>query len=119
MKTHKDLTVWQKSIDFVTLIYEITSKFPPEEKFGLSNQLRRASVSIPSNIAEGAARKGRTELRQFLHIALGSASEIETQLIIARNLNFINNELYSKLNNEIIEIRKMLNGLIKSIKINS
>lgn len=119
MKTHKDLTVWQKSIDFVTLIYEITSKFPPEEKFGLSNQLRRASVSVPSNISEGAARKGKTEFKQYLYIALGSASEIETQLMIAKNLNFISNDLYIKLNDEIVEIRKMLNGLIKSINMNS
>lgn len=115
MNTHKDLNVWQKSIDFVTNVYQITKNYPKEEIYGLTNQLRRASISIPSNIAEGAARKHNKEFAQFLFIALGSASEIETQLIISRNLAYISEAQYKKLNEEIIEIRKMLNGLIKSI----
>jgi four helix bundle protein len=116
MKTHHDLTVWKKSIEFVTNVYQITKGFPKEEIYGLTNQLRRASVSIPSNIAEGAARSHNKEFVQFLFIALGSASEIETQLVISKNLKFIGEKEYLKLNEEIVEIRKMLNGLIKSIK---
>ena len=116
MKTHHDLTIWKKSIEFVTNVYQITKGFPKEEIYGLTNQLRRASVSIPSNIAEGAARKHNKEFVQFLFVALGSASEIETQLVISKNLKFIGENEYLKLNEEIVEIRKMLNGLIKSIK---
>jgi four helix bundle protein len=116
MKTHHDLTIWKKSIEFVTNVYQITKGFPKEEIYGLTNQLRRASVSIPSNIAEGAARSHNKEFVQFLFIALGSASEIETQLVISKNLKFIGEKEYLKLNEEIVEIRKMLNGLIKSIK---
>ena len=116
MSTHKDLIVWEKSIEFVTEVYKITSTFPSEEKFGLVSQLRRASVSIPSNIAEGAARSHDKEFIQFLSISLGSASEIETQLIIALNLNFISEDMFNELNLENMEIKKMLSGLIKSIK---
>ena len=116
MSTHKDLIVWKKSIEFVTEVYKITSTFPSEEKFGLVSQLRRASVSIPSNIAEGAARNHDKEFIQFLSISLGSASEIETQLIIALNLNFISEDMFNELNLENMEIKKMLSGLIKSIK---
>jgi four helix bundle protein len=76
---HKDLDVWKKSMNLVVLIYDITSKFPSDERFGLTSQMRRAAVSIPSNIAEGAARKGDKEFIQFLMIALGSLSELETQ----------------------------------------
>ncbi|MHC1738560.1 MAG: four helix bundle protein [Ignavibacteriaceae bacterium] len=116
MSTHKDLIVWKKSIEFVTEVYKITSTFPSEEKFGLVSQLRRAAVSIPSNIAEGAARNHDKEFIQFLSISLGSASEIETQLIIALNLNFISEDMFNELNLENMEIKKMLSGLIKSIK---
>ena len=116
MSTHKDLIVWKKSIEFVTEVYKITGSFPSEEKFGLVSQLRRASVSIPSNIAEGAARNHDKEFIQFLSVSLGSASEVETQLIICLNLKFFSDEIYNKLNNEIVEIRKMLSGLLKSKK---
>lgn len=116
MRTHKDLLVWKKSIEFVTEVYKITSTFPSEEKFGLVSQLRRASVSIPSNIAEGAARSHDKEFVQFLSISFGSASEVETQLIICLNLKFFSDEIYNNLNNEIVEIRKMLSGLLKSKK---
>jgi four helix bundle protein len=116
MKTHKDLEVWQRSIVFVTNIYKITNAFPVEEKFGLCSQLRRAAVSIPSNIAEGAARNGKPEFKQFLYIALASAAEIETQLFIAKNLNFILEEEKSTLISELNSISKMIQGLIKSLK---
>lgn len=114
MKTHKDLDVWKKSIEFVSEIYQVTSSFPKEELYGLTSQIRRAAISIPSNISEGAARNHKKEFKQFLYISLSSCSEIETQIIIARNLGYIKlsqNNILSKL--EIIS--KMLQGLIKSI----
>ena len=114
MSDYKDLNVWKNSIDFVEIVYKIVSSFPREEIYALSDQLKRAVVSIPSNIAEGASRNSNKEFVQFLYIALGSASEVETQLIIAKRLNYIHsieNEL-----NELTRIRKMLNSLISSIK---
>jgi four helix bundle protein len=92
MKTHKELDVWKLAIEFVTNIYKMTSCLPSDEKFGLSNQLRRAAISIPSNVSKGFARKGQKETVQFLYVSLGSHSEIETQLIIARNLNYFDAE---------------------------
>jgi four helix bundle protein len=89
MRTHKDLLVWQKSIAFVTTIYDETRHFPKEELFCIVSQIRRAAISIPSNIAEGCARKTKNECIQFLHIALGSAAELETQIIISTNLNYL------------------------------
>lgn len=116
MKTHKDLDVWNKSMNLVTAIYRQTKSFPKEETYGLSNQIRRCSISIPSNIAEGAARNHKKEYIQYLYIALGSSSELETQLIIAKNLNYINNEQSCTLLNDNESIRKMLVGLIKSVQ---
>lgn len=92
MKTHKDLDAWKKSIDFVTVVYKLTKGFPIEERYGLTKQIRRSAVSIPSNITEGAARNYDKEFIQYLYIALGSAAEIETQLMIACNLEFISKE---------------------------
>jgi four helix bundle protein len=116
MANFKELLVWQKSIDFVTEIYKATYTFPKDETFGLQPQIRRASVSIPSNIAEGNSRRSKQDYLQFLKIARGSCAEVETQLIISRNLNFLNPQSYLKLNQDIIEISKMLNGLINSLK---
>ncbi|MDD3437007.1 MAG: four helix bundle protein [Candidatus Gastranaerophilales bacterium] len=111
---HKDLEVWKLAMEFITDIYSITKKFPKEEFYGLTNQIRRCAISIPSNIAEGSARQSDKELIQFLYIALGSVSELETQLIIARNLNYINEiENYIK---QLISIRSLTLGLIKYIK---
>lgn len=92
IKSHKDLEVWKNAIAFVTFIYKVTDHFPESEKFGLQSQLRRASVSIPSNIAEGAGRNYKKEFIQFLHIALGSLAETDTQLIISNNLSYISKE---------------------------
>ena len=114
MKTHKDLIVWNKSMDLVITTYKLTSNFPSEEKFGLTSQMRRASVSIPSNIAEGAARNSTKEYIRFLYIALGSLSELETQFLITIRLNYLSDFLDDK----IIEIRKMLLSLIKKLKHN-
>jgi four helix bundle protein len=117
MATHKELKVWQKSMNFVTLIYRQTKSFPKEEMFGLVSQMRRAAVSVPSNIAEGYGRFSDKELFHFLHIALGSLTELETQLIISKNLEFISeteSQQLLELNEEII---RMLAALIKTINI--
>ena len=114
MSDYKDLNVWQMSIDFVESIYKIVKLFPREETYALSDQIRRAVVSIPSNIAEGASRNSNKEFVQFLYIALGSASEVETQLIIAQRLKYVNS--IEKEIDELTKIRKMLNSLITSIK---
>lgn len=115
IKTHKDLIVWQKSVAFVTDIYKFTKSFPDDEKFGIISQLRRAAVSIPTNISEGAARHSRKEYIQFLYISLGSVSEIDTLLLIVGNLKFGDSELLSKLQHQIDEIKKMLTSLIRSL----
>ena len=105
---HKDLEVWKKSMDLVELTYDLTSKFPSDERFGLVSQMRRAAVSIPSNIAEGAARKGDKELIQFLMIALGSLSELETQYLIAVRLKFTDN--IKHIEKIMLEVKKLLLG---------
>jgi four helix bundle protein len=105
---HKDLDLWKKSMDLVETIYKLTQVFPDSEKFGLTSQMRRAAVSIPSNIAEGAARKGDKELIHFLHIALGSLSELETQYLIAIRLAFIKNE--ETIEEQMIDVKKLLLG---------
>jgi four helix bundle protein len=108
--THKELNIWKDSITLVTKIYELTSKFPEEEKFVLVSQMRRCAVSVPSNIAEGAARKNDKEFIQFLYISLGSLTELETQLIISNNLGYISNE------NIINELEKLIKSLLAFIK---
>jgi len=111
MKDHKELDVWKESIELVAEIYSLTGCFPKEEIYGLTNQMRRSAVSIPSNIAEGAARQTEKEFVHFLHIASGSAAELETQLLISKKLNFVQ-ELDS-LFKRIVVIQKMLGGLIR------
>ena len=114
-RSYQDLEVWKLSINFVKEIYRLTEKFPPTEIYGLTNQIRRAAVSIPSNIAEGQGRSSAKEFRQFLAIALGSLAEIETQLIITREINLLGNEETEPLLVTIDRIRKMIKGLSKSI----
>ena len=114
IKSHKDLKVWQESMVLVTQIYKISEDFPKHEVYGLSSQIRRAAVSIPSNIAEGAGRKGGKEFSRFLHIALGSLSEVETQLEIAFRLEYMKE--IEEINKKIYFIRNMLSNLIKSLK---
>ncbi|MDR0507354.1 MAG: four helix bundle protein [Dysgonamonadaceae bacterium] len=113
MVTHKDLIVWKKAMLLVTLLYQLTKSFPKDELYGLVAQMRRAAVSIPSNIAEGHGRCSDKELVRFLFISLGSSSELETQIIISNNLNFLSNEDYLKLLKLNEEIRKMLVALIR------
>lgn len=114
MSDYKELKVWEISIDLVEKIYNLVKKFPKDEVYGLSSQIKRASISISSNIAEGANRNTKKEFIHFLYISLGSASELETQLIIAKRLNFVNN-IKSEIESITI-IRKMLNALIRSLK---
>ncbi|NOZ48252.1 MAG: four helix bundle protein [Chlorobi bacterium] len=109
MKTYRDLEVWQKSIDFVEYIYRFTNSFPDKEKYGLISQLNRYVISIPSNIAEGSARNSDKEFIRFLYISLGSLSEVETQLIIAKRLDYIDYFEFDKID----EIKKLLYGLIR------
>jgi four helix bundle protein len=116
MKTHKDLIAWQKSIALVTDIYKITKLFPKHELYGITNQLRRAAISIPSNIAEGAARVSKKEFGHFLSISLGSTAELETQFIISEKLNYLNKNESDKLQSQLHEIRKTILGLISYIK---
>ncbi|MGC9338048.1 MAG: four helix bundle protein [Candidatus Cloacimonadia bacterium] len=113
IKTHEDLDVWKGAIDFVTNIYRETNKFPKSERYGLTNQIRRASVSIPSNIAEGASRNSTKDYLHFLYIALGSISEVETQLQIAKNLDYLKSDNLLK---DIKNIKGKLINLIGSLK---
>ena len=113
-KPHKKLEVWKKSVDFVTEVYKVTADFPSDERYGLVSQMRRAAISIPSNLAEGAAR-GANELIQFVRIAIGSASELDTQLEIACRLGYLPDEVYHSLDTELAQIDRMLNGLRKSL----
>jgi len=114
MKGHHKLEVWKRSINLVTEIYKVTEGFPKSEMYGLTQQMRRAAVSIPSNIAEGAARNSIKEFQQFLSVAQGSIAELETQLFIAVNLKFIKS--VDNLLRELDEISKMLLGLSKSLR---
>jgi len=114
-KSFKDLVIWQRSIRLVENIYELTGTFPKEELYGLSAQLRRGAVSIPSNMAEGFARRHNAEYKQFLHISLGSLAEISTQLIIATNLGYLSEENSKRLLVEAEEISKMTMSLIKKL----
>jgi len=117
MKTHKDLEVWVKSIELVTKLYEKTASFPSHELYGISNQIRRAAVSIPANLAEGAARNHRAELIQFVSISLGSASEVETLLLIAKNLKYLSDDTYQTIRSDLESIIKMLIALKRSLSV--
>ena len=116
LNSYKDLIVWQKSIVLITEVYAITRNFPTEEKFGLVNQLNRAVVSIPTNIAEGWGRESSKNYLQFLRISRGSLMEVETLVLISKNLNYINDEQHKLITNGIEEVGKILQGLIKSIQ---
>jgi len=113
MRGHKELIVWQKAMEMVTEIYRLTRNFPKEEMYGLVSQMRRAAVSIPSNIAEGQGRQSKGEFRQFLGIARGSYAELETQIEIAKNLGFLT--IPNPIDDQLAEVGRLLNGLIKSL----
>lgn len=112
-QNYRNLLVWQKAIALVVRIYEVTRSFPTDERFGLISQLRRAAVSVPSNIAEGQSRLTTGEFRQFLGIAKGSLAEIDTQLVIAENLGFLKDAQW--LFEDLAEVGRMLNGLLAAV----
>jgi four helix bundle protein len=114
--SYKDLIVWQKSMLLVTEVYVVTSRYPKQEIYGLVSQSRRCVVSIPSNIAEGRRRGSKKDFRQFLIIAFSSGAELETQLLIARNLNYINVKDCEKADALLEEVMKMLNAMINNMK---
>lgn len=114
VKNHKDLEAWKKSIELVCNIYKITDSFPKNECYGLALQMRRAAISIPSNIAEGAARNSKKEFIQFLYFALGSSAELETQIIISGRLNY--SDRLDGLMEDLKFIQKMIYGLIYFLK---
>jgi four helix bundle protein len=116
LKNYKDLKVWQKSYELCLKIYKITAKFPKEEKYGLTSQMRRSVVSIPSNIAEGYGRKTTLDYIRMLYISYGSVCELETQTLLAGDLDLIENGELSMLKKDIAEIERMLKALIKSLE---
>ena len=114
-KSYRELAVWQKGIELVKGVYLLSEGFPQREIYGLTNQIRRAAVSIPSNIAEGQARGHTPEFRRYLQIALGSLAEVDTQLELAIQLSFISQQDSVKVADIIVELRKMLYGLISNL----
>lgn len=119
MKSYRDLLVWQKSIALVTSVYGFTSRFPKEETYGLTSQIRRSAVSVPSNIAEGYGRQSTQDYIRFLQISRGSLFELQTQLEIARNLDFLSLDSFDKLYESTREIERMLSSLISKIQASS
>ena len=115
-KPHKQLETWQRSVDLVVAVYEATRRFPEEERFGLTAQVQRAAISVPSNIAEGAARGSNRGFVNHLHIARGSLSELDTQLIIAHRLGYISEQVMRGLTDRMGEVDRLLNGLIASVR---
>lgn len=113
---HKQMNTWKQAVALVTRTYRATEAFPKKEMFGLTSQMRRAAVSIPSNIAEGAAHGGPREYIRFLRIATGSVSELETQFIVAEQLGFINSNLLADILKEIESVKKLLFGVIRNQK---
>lgn len=116
MHQYKELKVWQTAVSLVTMIYKVTKDFPSEEMYGLTSQIRRSAVSIPSNIAEGAGRSGDTEFKHFLSIAMGSCFELETQLIIAQDLELLNEAKSNELQEQLNYIQNMIYKLKQSLK---
>jgi four helix bundle protein len=114
-KPHKKLDVWQAAMKSTTMIHKLTDRFPEEEKFGLVSQMRRASISIPCNIAEGAAIQGKREFKNFLSMAQGSLSELDTQLELAILLGYISTGDLREIGDQLLRIDKMLSGLIRSL----
>ena len=117
-RNFREYKVWQDAVEYASLVYNVTEKMPWFEKKGLCDQLQRAVVSISSNIAEGAARSSSTEFIHFLNYALGSAFEVETQLLVSKNIGYLTDDIYSQLSNKISSIERQLNGLISSLRKN-
>lgn len=115
ISSYRDLMVWQKSMDVVVKTYRLTEKFPNSEQFGLISQIRRAAVSIPSNIAEGSRRNSNKDRGRFLSIAFGSGSELETQIEICKRLNYGQNEECDQVQGLLVEVQKMLNKMLENL----
>jgi four helix bundle protein len=119
MQGFRDLKVWQKAHHLTLAVYQITAKFPREEMFGLTRQTRRASSSIAANLAEGCARNGDAEFARFCFIAMGSASELEYHLLLARDLEFLSTERHADMQLQVAEVKKMLAALIRKLTADS
>ncbi|MBU2514334.1 four helix bundle protein [bacterium] len=119
MKDYKTLNVWKHSHELALKVYQLISAFPKEEKYGITSQLRRAATSIPTNIAGGCGRDGDLELKRFLQIAMGSASETDYLLLLSKDLNFLDEGPYRELETEIVKIMKMLTSFIKKLRTDS
>ena len=119
VKDYKDLKVWQKGIEIVDKIYSLTDNFPKEELYGLTNQMRRSAISIPSNISEGFVRNHSKEYIQFLYISLGSCAELDTQLVIAQKRNYVGQDKFNELTEDINYEMRMLVSMINAVKRNT
>jgi four helix bundle protein len=116
MEDFKDLKVWTKAHDLTLLVYQLTRAFPREEMYGLTSQLRRAASSIGANIAEGCGRRSDGEMRRFLQIARGSASELEYHFLLARDLQFLNGDEFKDLEGKVLEVQRMLASLVQRLQ---
>ncbi|MDZ4718624.1 MAG: four helix bundle protein [Roseiflexaceae bacterium] len=116
IRAFRDLKVWQKSHQITLAIYKITATFPREELFGLTSQMRRASASVPANIAEGCGRNSESDFARFLTIAMGSASELEYHLLLSRDLSLLGEDEYVQLSTDLEEVKRMLTGFIQKLK---
>lgn len=114
-RNYRELIVWQDAIKIAKAVYQLTGKFPKEETYALANQIRRAAVSVPSNIAEGQARKSPGDFKRFLHIALGSLAEVDTQLVLAQEFGYLNQEDVDQIDKQIQGLRMKLYALINSL----
>jgi len=119
MQDFRDLKVWEKAHHVTLGVYKASAAFPKDELYGLTSQIRRSSVSVPSNIAEGCGRGGDAEFARFLQIAMGSASELEYQLLLAHDLGFMNSTKYKTLVNHVIEVKRMLAVLMQKVRTDS
>jgi four helix bundle protein len=115
VKTHRDLQIWQKSMDLVTQVYKAVEDFPDFEKFGLISQIRRSSVSIPANIAEGFGRRSQKEFKRFLNISMGSLFELQTELEVSFNLGFLDEKLFNDLYSDTREIERMMSSFMRTL----
>jgi|SRR5215204_6749070 len=118
MKDFRSLKVWEKAHALVLVIYKATATFPKQELYSLTNQIQRAAVSIPANIAEGCGKDSDAELKRYFLIAMGSASELEYFLLLAHDLGYLQEDIYQSMQNELVETRKMLNAFIQRLKTN-
>lgn len=119
MKNFRDLMVWEKAHKLTLEVYRLTKEFPKEEQYGITSQIRRASSSIPANIAEGCGRGSDADLARFLQIAMGSASEVEYHALLARDLNMLNEDNYKRINDQVCEVKRMLASFLQKLRADS